>query len=248
MLDLDTATFQRMMKGTVDADHAGTVCAVYNTPERTNTCAGGTTSYATLDGAASSTDDEYLGMVIIVSVDGVDEIREIVSYDGTNKYAYVNMAFTAAIDNDDGYDIYEGIVFDRYSAGYQIGKVVRPWYNCASEAPGGAEKLLHELVYFYNKNTTTSLTSAEISIPSGGDPTALVDFVLGDALSDTYVTTTTNRLTAPAGTFNDTAKVVVGGGNLTPEIGQPVWLRLTLAIAASAQNSFVRPAVGGQTS
>jgi len=241
-------SFNRMLKVTKGADAAGTCAAVYNTAVRSNTAQGGTVKRVQLDAGASATDNEYLGMMVQVTIDTVVNVREIVAYDGTNKYAYVNMDFSAEPDSDDPFSIFEGVVFDRYSAGYQIAKVVRPFYNCAAEELGGSDKNLYEKVFFYNKNTTTSLTSAQITMPTGAsyDPTGLVDFAVATTKDDNG--TSTDRVTAPGGlTFNDNDKDVAEGGNLGPEEGQGTWFHLFLQDGEVPQNSWIRPGVKGQT-
>jgi len=241
-------SFNRILKAMKGADTTGHVAAVYNTAVRSNTAQGGTVKRVQLDAGASATDNEYLGMMIEVTIDTVINIREIIAYDGTNKYAYVNMDFSGIPDSDDPFAIHEGVVFDRYSASYQIATVRRPFYNCAAEELGGTDKNLYEKAFFYNKNTTTSLTSAKITMPTGADydPTGLVDFGVESVKNGSG--TSTDRVTAPSGvTFDDADKDVASGGNLGPEEGQGIWLHLFLQDGESPQNSWVRPGIKGQT-
>ncbi len=73
---------------------------------QSGTCAGGASSYADLDGSASTLNEYYRGFLINVTIDGVEEYRWVNTYTASLKRAFVSPNWvTAAPDSNDPYAI-----------------------------------------------------------------------------------------------------------------------------------------------
>lgn len=120
----------------------------------------------------------------------------------------------------------------------------RPFYDVAAEASGGAQRDYYEKIFFYNSNATSALTSATIAEIAGG-AAAQIDFMLPGTLDDSG--TSTNRVTAPAGTFDSTTKNVANSQSHSPTSGQGVWIHLALPAGEAAQNTTYTLRESGQT-
>lgn len=116
-------------------------------------------------------------------------------------------------------------------------EIRRPFYNAVAEASGGADKTYYEKLFFKNTNGTSALTNAVIS--ETADPLAKITFMLPGTLDDSGDNGANNRLVAPAGTFDSTAKNVANAQVHTAGAAQGVWVALTLTNGdAAAKSSF----------
>lgn len=120
----------------------------------------------------------------------------------------------------------------------------RPFYDVAAEASGGSAVDFYEKIFFWNAHATLALTSATIAEIAGGQA-ALIDFMLPATLDDSG--TSTNRITAPAGTFDSTTKNVANSQSHSPLSGQGVWIHLNLPAGTAAANSTYQLRESGQT-
>lgn len=126
-------------------------------------------------------------------------------------------------------------------------EIRRPFYDAAADASGGSERKYHEKVFFKNNHGSLTLTAAEIK--ENADPSGNVAFDLESTLggSDTNGGGN-NRLVAPGGySFDSADKDVANSQNLTAGGAQGVWMELTLAAGAAAQNTSVTMRVSGNT-
>ena len=126
-------------------------------------------------------------------------------------------------------------------------QIRRPFYGAAAEAAGGAGRSYYEKVFFKNNHATLSLTAAQILEQL--DPSGLVAFDLESTLdgSDTNGAGN-NRQVAPATyVFDSAAKAVANTQNHTAQAAQGVWLELTLAAGAAAQNTSYTLRESGET-
>lgn len=87
-----------------------------------------------------------------------------------------------------------------------------------------SSKDYYQKIFLKNNHATLALLSAVVS--ESADPTGLITFALAASVDDSA--TTANRLTAPSGTFNGTAKNVPGT-DLAAGSAIGVWLKLSLA-------------------
>ena len=126
-------------------------------------------------------------------------------------------------------------------------QIRRPFYGAGAEAAAGAQRIYYEKIFFRNNHATLSLTNAQILEQI--DPTGLVAFGLEATLGGTDTNGAgNNRQVAPAGySFDDTAKAVANAQNHTALAAQGVWLSLTLAAGAAAQNSSYTLRESGET-
>ena len=185
------------------------------------------------------------------------QLREIVSVDaslGTDIVA-INRDFGTVPDNTTTYDVHQGMLFDL--APSQITEVRRPFYNVASDIPGGSTRIFYEKIFAVNVNTATALTTA--AIVKQADPSSgTLDFALFNALNDTA--TTTNRQTAPSAitayssgaapqTINVPSPQNLPSGAVPNAAGaQGISLRLTLTAGlAPAKTSETMRATGQTT-
>ncbi len=116
-----------------------------------------------------------------------------------------------------------------------IHSVRRPFYATSAEAAGGAAKDYYEKVFLKNTDSTYALLGAQIH--ETADPSTFITFALGTAQNDTE--TVASRLnTAPTAVsaFSSLGKSVPGT-DLNAGSGISVWLKLSLAAGASAQNT-----------
>ena len=126
-------------------------------------------------------------------------------------------------------------------------QIRRPFYGAAAEATGGAQRTYHDKVFFRNNHATLSLTNAQILEQL--DASGLIAFDLESTLagSDTNGAGN-NRQVAPGGyVFTSAAKNVANAQNHTALAAQGVWLELTLAAGAAAQNTSVTLRESGET-
>lgn len=239
-----TTSVGRILKAVKSGSTSGTVAAYYDTAVTSGTSQGGSANYITLAAGASAVDDYYLGCVLLATIDATLVIREIVAYDGTNKYAYVHDAFGTDPDDDDTYAIHNGVVFDKISGETEVLTVRRPFYNAVANETGDT-KYYYEGFHCYNNSSDTDLTNGVIKITA--DPTTNVEFGL-DSDGVDGEDTSTNRVTAPADyTFNDSDKNIANSQNLTYGHSQQVWVKLTLAAGESPANSYFRLECSGST-
>lgn len=184
------------------------------------------------------------------------QLREIISVDaalGTEIVA-INRDFGTVPDNTTTYDVHQGFLFDLLPS--QITEVRRPFYNVASDVPGGSTRIFYEKVFAVNVNTTIALTVAAILKqvdPSSGT----LDIALFNALNDTA--TTANRQTAPSAitaytsgaapqTINVPSPQNLPSGSVPNAAGaQGISLRLTLTAGLAPAKTSETTRITGQT-
>jgi hypothetical protein len=247
-------TWERLLKATLSAAGAGHIALMSTTNERSNTAqAGGVDAagnpYIQLDVGASGVDGAYRHMVIrIASGTGANQIREIIKYTGSTFYAYVNSSWDTAPDATSVFEIATGFVFDDEPTG--ITECRRVHYDASANPSGGADKFYYEKIFIRNKNATDALTNALLKEIAGG-LASIMEFDLESTLGgsdDNGVGN--NRQVAPGGyTFDSADKDIgdAGDGNFDAASSQGVWLKLTLANGASANNDEYTLETEGQT-
>jgi len=250
-------SFERLMKCTISAGSpAGDVAVEKSTATRDNTAQGGSdatsseAAYMTLDASASGMDDTYNGMVLRINGGtGSGQIRRIVDYDGTNKYAYVDRDWGTTPDATSEFVISEGVVFANGET-----EIRRPFYDVSADVAGGSERTFYEKVFVKNTNSVNSLLSMTVS--EEADPSTKIEFALEDAVDDSG--TSTDRTTAPAageigGTGFDSATKTLatetdaGTADLAAGSAIGVWLKLTLAAGDAAAKSTYTIGSNGST-
>lgn len=122
----------------------------------------------------------------------------------------------------------------------------RPFYNVSSDAAGGASRDFYEKIFLKNNNADSALLGATIF--ESADPSANITFNLESGINTTG--SVASRLnTVPSNmlySFDGNSKQVFGG-DLLPQSGVGVWLKLTLAAGASPAKSTYTMAVSGTT-
>ena len=184
-------------------------------------------------------------------------MRRIVRISGD--FAYVNRAWGTVPSVATTYSVYEGMLFDL--APNQITQCRRPFYNAASDVPGGASRTYYEKVFAVNNNTTTALTVVVVS--KQVDPSAgTLEFATCKVLNDTA--TAANRQTLPANGDASALTFTTGAAPQSQNVPSPqnlpsgnapnaagaegVWLALTLTAGlAAAKTSFDIRAAGQST-
>lgn len=241
-------SFERLLKAVKSASTTGVVGVIATTQVHSGTAQAGGADTIQLAAGASGTDNQYRFMVIrTTGGTGANQIREILSYDGTSKQAKVR-DWTVQPDATTTYEICEGMVFEQSPT--EIMTVMRPIPDIAAEAEGGSERKYYTKIFVANNNATKALTNATIAEEAAG-LFANIAFALEDALDDTGTNGAgNNRLVAPAsGTtaFDSNEKNVPNSQNFSPQSALGVWLEVTLAAGAAAANSFYQIRVKGQS-
>jgi hypothetical protein len=95
------------------------------------------------------------------------------------------------------------------------------------------------------KNTHGSLTLTTSVVKQNADPDARITHALAASLDDSA--TTTNRITSPGLTFNDSDKNVPNSQNLTFGSAIGTWFNLTLPAADTAHRTTYTTELDGQT-
>jgi len=196
-------SFERLLKAVAGGTTAVGVIAVisHTAVVSAHTCQAGSaaptgTSPALVklqsgDGAA-----RVLGEILhLTGGTGSGQLLEIIGLPavwGTDIVAVSAPSFSATPDNTTTYDIHDGFLLDLLPN--QITQVRRPFYNAASDVPGGSTRTYYEKIFAVNCNTTTALTVA--SILKQVDPgSGTLQFALTNSLNDSG--TVANRQTAP---------------------------------------------------
>ena len=121
------------------------------------------------------------------------QLKEIIAVTGYGTdYVAVDSDWGTVPSSATNYSIYEGMLFNL--APNQVTQVRRPFYNASADIAGGVNKDYFEKVFAVNNNTSTALTTVQISKqvdPSSG----VLDIALTSSLNDTG--TTSARQTAP---------------------------------------------------
>ena len=119
----------------------------------------------------------------------------------------------------------------------------RPFYDATASAVSTVN--LYEKVFVMNNNTTSTLNSATLTEVSNGLYNK-INFSLEDAKQAT--TSVANRTIAPGSTgpFGEGPSGMVGN-ELTGRDYQGVWMKLTMAAAEPAQNSYYEVQISGTT-
>lgn len=150
------------------------------------------------------------------------------------------------------YDTHKGMLFEK--APNTITEVRRPFYNVASDVPGGSTLTFYEKIFAVNTNSATTLTGAVIS--KQADPSSgTFQFSLANALNDT--STITNRQTAPASNTAYTSGAAPQSinvpspqnlvyGNAAAQ-AQAIWLQLVLTAGLAPSKTFETMRIQGNT-
>lgn len=240
-----TATIERLLKAIKNGLTLGDVAVENQAADRSNTSVTAAVDTIELDAGASAVDGFYNGEIIrITSGTGSGQIREIIDYVGSTKIATVSRSWAAPPDHA-GFRIAKGFYFDKLPT--EIIEARRIFYASAADAPGGVQKTYYEKLFFINKNQTTTLTASVVK--EAADPANDVTFGLAASINDTGTNGVgNNRQVAPGGvTFDNADKNVPGGQNLASGDRIGVWLKLTLAAGAAAQNTTYTPQLQGLT-
>jgi len=239
------ATMRTLMKALKGATTAGDVAVEAVTSERTDTAQGdgGGTDTIQLDADASAIDHVYLGMVIrITGGAGAGQIREIKSYVGSTRLAYVNRPWGTGIDGTSVFRIARGLVFDLSPS--EIFEVRRIGYNVAADDAFGATRHFYEKIFVKNTHASLSLQSAQVA--EFDDPTGTLTFGVAASLDDTGTNGPGNtRQVAPAGITFDNNTKNMATGELPATAAQGIWIKQSLPAGASAAKStYTLQAIG----
>ncbi|MBI1214139.1 MAG: hypothetical protein GC190_21970 [Alphaproteobacteria bacterium] len=181
------------------------------------------------------------------------QLKRIIRISGD--IAYVNGAWSTVPTSSSTYDIHQGMLFEKTPN--IVKEIRRPFYNVASDFPGGSTRIFYEKIFAVNNNTATALTAALI-IKQVDPSSGTLDFALCTALNDTA--TAANRQTAPTGVGSYSSGVapqtiavpapqnLPSGAAPNAAGAQGVWLRLTLTAGlAAAKTTFTMRATGQTT-
>lgn len=257
-----SATMERLMKGVMTGTAAvGDTAAYSNTAIVTGTAVAGAAASATADAtitlASGHGASVALGQVLRFTNNlpaGVNfMLRRIIAISGD--VVSVNRDWNTVPTSASTYAVHRGMLFDILPI--LVTENRRPFYNVASDAPGGATRIYYEKMFAIDWNSATALTA--VNILKQVDPSSgTIDFALTSALNDT--TTAANRQTAPAGigSFSSGAApqtIAVPSPQNLPAGAAPnaagaqgVWLRQTLTAGlAAAKTSVTMRATGNTT-
>jgi len=259
-----TQSFERLLKGLQSSTaNVGDIAIMAQTLTLTGrTAQGGSAAVGSVgpyiqlqsgDGASVA-----VGQIIRItnnSPGGVQfQLRRIIRLSGD--FAYVNRAWGTVPTSATQYEVAQGMLFEL--SPNRVVEVRRPFYNAASDIPGGSTRNYYEKIFAVNNQTVTALTVAQITKladPSAGD----LQFALTNALNDTA--TVANRQTVPgsgitafsAGSAPQSINVP-SPQNLPPGAApnaagaQGIWLRLQLTAGlAAAKTSFQMRSIGQST-
>jgi len=242
-----TSTADRILKAVKSATCAGDVAIENQTATRSNTAQAGSADDITLDASASGTDDLYRGMVLrTTGGTGSNQIRQIISYNGTTKKAIVNRAWGVTPDNTTTFRIATGFYFEL--SPNEALEVRRAFYNAAADPPAGAAKTYYEKCFFKNCHASLTLTGA--TVKENADPSGLITFTLETTNNGTGTNGGgNNRQVAPSagvGSFSSSDQNPAGSQLLTTEaVG--LWIKLSLAAGQAAQNTSYTTELTGTT-
>jgi hypothetical protein len=236
---------ERVLKAIKSATCAGQVALESQTAVRTGTAQAGGANTITLDTGASAVDDFYRSMPIrLTGGTGSGQIRKVVSYNGTSKVATVDIAWGTNPNSSSTFRVSKGVYFAKTP--FEVSEVRRPFYN-ASADPSSAETF-YDKIFLSNEHATLTLTTA--SVVEFSDPSGDITFALETTLDGTGTNGGgNNRQVAPSsgvGTFDSTTKTVATG-QIPAASRQGVWLKLSLAAGATAQNTTYVPELTGAT-
>ena len=242
-----TGTFKRILKAVKASSGAsGDIAVMAVTNENTGTAQGGGVDYIDLAAGASAVDGAYNGMVIrTLAGTGPNQIKTILDYNGTSKRALVSSDWGTDPDATTTYEVSRGLVFDL--APNEVTECRRIFYDTASKPIGQGSKIIYEKIFIRNKNTTDTLTNAQVKeIATGGS--GFVDFDLESALDGSDDNGGgNNREVDPGGYTFDSADKTIVSGNFTNNTAIGMWLRLTLPEGQSAEATFWEHQVVGDS-
>jgi len=236
-------TLERLMKGTISGAHTGAVAIMGVTNVTTGTAQGGDDYQITLAAGASAVDDYYKDMIIrTTGGTGANQIRRIISYNGTTKVATVWPWTGDNPSTDTTYEIAPGMFLDKVP--YQVNEVSRQPYDIATPEDGESDITIYSKGFIHNcsqDDPAKDYTNAKVSEVAGG----LAD-QCAFALETSHDGSGTNgagndRETAPSsgvGSFNSDEKDMANSGVLEPDTAQGIWWAVTLADDDSATNSY----------
>ena len=243
-----TKTCNRILKSVKDLTCTGTVAIMSNTLEEADkTALGGATTYVDLAADASAVDNYYQGMVIhSKSGTGLNQVLEIVAYDGTLQRAYHRTA--TAMSTDTVYDIAEGQVFEK--APNEIMEVRRICYAAAAEPSTGSERNYYEKIAIKNEHGTLAMTNCYVAEDQTEGAYARTSFALETSVDGSGTNGAgNNRQVAPSSgvTAFDDADKLIPSGNLDAGEYIGVWIKLNLPAGTSANNSHIRMILKGDS-
>jgi len=243
-----SSSFERIMKAIKSATTVGAVALYSSTTQHSGTAQGGGDDYITLSSGASGTDNAYqFDVIILTAGTGAGQIRMAVKTEGTSKKAYVKDWDTNPNDTTE-YIIAHGIVFDK--SPNEIDEVRREPFDAAANPAGGATKTYYFKVFPYNEHSSLALTNAIIDEVDEG-LYEKAEFALETTLDGSGTNGAgNNRQVAPStgiGSFSSDPKDVANDQNFSPESGQGLWIKVTLAGGEAAAKGFYKIEVSGQS-
>ncbi len=239
----NAAIMERLLKAIKDLSTAGDVGVEAQTAERTNTATAGATTTITLDAGASAVDSAYNGMVIrLTGGSGVEQIRQIIAYNGTSKVATVNRAWDVTPSATSTFRIAKGFYFEKTPS--EITEVRRPFYDASADAT--VAKTYYEKVFM--KNAQGLLTLSSSTVKEAADPSGKITFGLAATKDDAGGNGAGNsRQVAPGAITFDDADKTVPTGVLGSNEAIGVWLKLSLGGGDIAQNTSYTLRLSGTT-
>lgn len=244
---LFTSTADRLLKAIKSATCAGDVAIENQTATLSNTAQAGSADDITLNAGASATDDAYRGMVLrTTGGTGPNQIRQIISYNGTTKKATVSRAWGTNPDSSTTFRVSTGFYFEL--SPNEALEVRRVFYNAAADPPGGSALTYFEKLFFKNSHATLTLTAA--TVKENADPSGLVTFTLETTNNGTGTNGAgNNRKVAPStgvGTFSSSDQNPAGSQLLAADV-VGLWVKLSLAAGQAAQNTSYTTELTGTT-
>lgn len=248
-----STNFNRLLKGLKNALTGGDIALEAQTPTLTGSLAGATLNDVTLPAAASAVDGTYNQQVLRMT--GTSKaIRRVINYVGASRLATVDHPFTRffpssgddMVGTGDAFRLAGGFTFEKNPA--EVIQVRRPFYNAASDAPGGVTKTYYEKGFWENTSPSSILAAAQAIEAS--DPFGVIDFGLAPTFADAGTNGAGNtRQIAPGGIVFASTAVNVPGGTADLRAGSTIgiWFRLTLPAGAAGQNAPYVTRLSGTT-
>ena len=253
-----TTSFERILRVAKTAGGAlvGDIMAQSTTFAANDTAQGGAAAtaslgpYVQLAAGDSQAVDYYNGMVMFFDGGtGINQVREIIDFDDTNKRAYVNQDWDVVPDATTTYEIAPGANLEK--GPNAVTDVRRLFYDVSAPA-SGADKVYYEKFFVGNTHATLDLTNAHFLEVTGGVATN-VAYAIETTLNGTDSNGVSNNrqtlgdLSGYSWTTDQTALDFGNSKNFTSGAEQGIWVRLTLATSDVATNSVWNSKVTGQS-
>jgi hypothetical protein len=236
-------SFERLMKAEISAAHTGAVAVMTTTNTTTGTAQSGGNDTIKLAAGASAVDDAYKDEIIrTTGGTGSNQIRRIISYNGTTKDATVWPWTGDNPSSDTTYEIAPGIFFDKVPN--EVTEVRRVCYDAAAPESGESDIDYYEKIFVSNESQESpakDFSNAKVSEVAAG-AYENVTFALETTVDGSGTNGAGNaRTVAPTsgvGAFNSAEKDMANSGVLEPDSAQGIWIELTLADDDSSTNTY----------